>query len=608
MRDFFTYIFFFLFISPLYADIDQNPLLYSDPAWLGLLHIDSTTSSLEQSTVETPTFFYSKRDQKPSDELAHTIAALTGDSEELTAQEAVCRFPARYLWLKNKIELSEDLSVLNCEEFVAWSGFETLSYISVSYVGSYLGNPASTFGHVLVRLHSRDSDAYSDNLLDPAINFGAEVPENESTVKYIIKGLFGGYKAGFSSQDYYRHDLVYGNAEQRDIWQYNLALTEQQKQWLVAHLWELQGMQFDYYFLLQNCGFRLAEILEPILGTRVLPYNAGWYAPATLFHELTEIENPSTGNALVDDVVYVPSQQRKLYADFEKLNVEERKIVQNIIQDLNRQNHPDLRLLEGLSREQQARLLDLLVEYAEYKRINSELRVSILAARFRLPPSTASSESTFVEPPSSGTRTNRVQFGYSHTDSAEDIAQLKVSPFYYDGLGRHSDIGSELIFFDLTLDINSLEQASLSEATFLRIRKLNSRTPAIPKESQRSWLLDTGLRRESLCLSCSDFFIRGGIGRSAYLTPAIQSWAFLTVDGVPEQGSASTGAEIGILYSAEKQGLSIQGEKTVLRTGDAPSFSYEIAYRYQISPQAEIRFDAKKRIDSSFSAGLSYYF
>src|SRR5437870_6386966 len=53
--------------------------------------------------------------------------------------------------------------------------------------------PASSFGHSLLRLNTEDGSA-SDGLVDLGVNFGALVPDGESTLVYVVKGLSGGYQ------------------------------------------------------------------------------------------------------------------------------------------------------------------------------------------------------------------------------------------------------------------------------------------------------------------------------------------------------------------------------------------------------------------------------
>ncbi|MFP3681659.1 DUF4105 domain-containing protein, partial [Pseudomonas sp. SIMBA_041] len=69
--------------------------------------------------------------------------------------------------------------------------------ISLILVSSYLKNPASSFGHVLVKTNTPIDNANntnsdvrelsSEDLLNNSYNFGARIPENENGAMYALK-------------------------------------------------------------------------------------------------------------------------------------------------------------------------------------------------------------------------------------------------------------------------------------------------------------------------------------------------------------------------------------------------------------------------------------
>lgn len=120
-----------------------------------------------------------------------------------------------------------------------------------------MSNPASTFGHSLIKLNNKES-----GLFDTSINYGALVPDNENMLRYIYQGLTGGYQAGFSDKYFYEQDLMYSNKEYRDMWEYKLNLTQEEKDLIILHLYEIITRKFDYYFLSRNCGYRVSEIIN----------------------------------------------------------------------------------------------------------------------------------------------------------------------------------------------------------------------------------------------------------------------------------------------------------------------------------------------------------
>ena len=69
---------------------------------------------------------------------------------------------------------------------------------------------------------------------------------------YILKGLTGQYQSGYSDQYFYNQDLTYRDTEFRDMWEYELNLTEEEKELILLHIWEITAKKYDYYFRICN--------------------------------------------------------------------------------------------------------------------------------------------------------------------------------------------------------------------------------------------------------------------------------------------------------------------------------------------------------------------
>lgn len=207
--------------------------------------------------------------------------------EKLQNKHPRCLFPDRYFWLSKQIKLKNyTLYPKFCTDLDKWyKDYETKS-ISVLFVGGYFDNPASVFGHNLIKLNSND-----DELLDLSINFGAKIPKNENSIFYILKGLFGGYDARFSNKDFYTQDLIYSKNELREIWDYELNLTLDEIVLIKLHLWAMQENKlFDYYFLKENCAYQLASIIDLVIDMD-LPKNKPWYIPIEFIDKLYDQKN-----------------------------------------------------------------------------------------------------------------------------------------------------------------------------------------------------------------------------------------------------------------------------------------------------------------------------
>ncbi|WP_417911673.1 DUF4105 domain-containing protein, partial [Candidatus Electronema sp. TJ] len=471
------------------------------PVWLKLLHFDR---SGRQSEVLSPDFFLAPdgRDN-PEAELRATIAAYAAPWPENGDSDARCRFPARYFWLSQQAQLP-DYSLRNpqCSNFSRWSLPDKVRSLSLFLVSGYLGNPASVFGHSLLKLNTGAADDQA-GLFDLTVNYGALVPKDEPVALYILRGLGGGYQAGFSDRYFYTQDLVYSRTEFRDIWDYELLLTDAQRTLLVLHLWEVLGKKFAYYFLDQNCAYRLAELLELVIDEPLLERAAFWYAPVETFHRLEDLDRQRKAAGqpgLIKTVRFIPSAQRRMRHQFSLLRPAERTAAQAVIQ----QGPDALRgSLAGLEPERQAEVADALLAYANY-RLTAEqpapsaaskaMKDRLLPARFLLPPSSAPlAEPPVLPSPAAGSKPMLTSLGPAYAAWQKAHLRLRWSPFIQESLGRNSLDGDELAVLDTAVGLGGKEDTLfLDQFDLIRIRKIKTSFGEAADESPWSWQLRGG--------------------------------------------------------------------------------------------------------------------
>ena len=75
-------------------------------------------------------------------------------------------------------------------------------------------------------------------------------------------GVTGGFKGRFSIKPYYLKLREYGDIENRDIWEYQLGLSQEQIRFVLMHVWELQLTYFDYFFFKEAHKFYLSINLK----------------------------------------------------------------------------------------------------------------------------------------------------------------------------------------------------------------------------------------------------------------------------------------------------------------------------------------------------------
>lgn len=170
-----------------------------------------------------------------------------------------CKFPARFLFLKNNFStIKGDLT--SCAKFQSFRRRINSDYVSILFASEYLNAPSSAFGHTMLLFHKNEKISPFDDV----IHFSASPVKNDFFLKYIYKGLTGGYSSGFYIDSSFRKIHEYLVNEQRRIYQYELHLNNDQRQFLEARLYELFQFKYKYYFFTKNCSYYIEEVLKSL--------------------------------------------------------------------------------------------------------------------------------------------------------------------------------------------------------------------------------------------------------------------------------------------------------------------------------------------------------
>ena len=115
----------------------------SDVSWLKLLHYHKTLNGY-QGLVENQEFYLS------SDGRNNPQAEFAAEIEAFSKGEEKCRFPARFNYLKQLKKVQGDLS--GCKDYQQFMHDVRPNGITILFTNAYMINPASLFGHTLVRI------------------------------------------------------------------------------------------------------------------------------------------------------------------------------------------------------------------------------------------------------------------------------------------------------------------------------------------------------------------------------------------------------------------------------------------------------------------------
>ena len=574
--------------TPLVLDGERLAELARDPAWIALGHWRRGLRGWE-SLADQPDFFLApngKRD--PVAELAATLAAFQAP-ETARARLGLhpqCAFPARLAWLREALGAQADaLPRLPCPELAAWrADLGPVAGVSLIFPEAYMNNPASMFGHTLLRLDRAPPDADEDrrDLIAYAVNFAADTGDDGGAL-FAVKGLTGLYPASFSLWPYHEKVRQYGDWESRDIWEYRLALAPDEIERLLLHVYELRKVRFDYYFFDENCSYQLLGLLEVARpGLALRDRFRGWAIPAdTIRAVLDELE-------LAAPPAWRPSAATRVAARARRLPPATRRLAPALASGALA---PDDPAVEALPADQRASLLllayDLLRLRAKAEAAEEEAprSLALLRARHRTgvrgdpeppPPRPALS-------PDAGHRPARVRAGVGVRDERAFV-ELRVRPAFHDLLDPPGGYlrGAAIDFLDVALRVYPAHgDVDLHALTLVDVTSLAPRDALF---RPISWRVRTGLtsrlapRASGRSGDAWFWDLSGGAGLTTALGEHGLAYAFLeaqleTSPRLSPALAAGPGASVGLLWAgpAERWRAHLRARAVHLPLGDAHS-------------------------------------
>jgi len=232
--------------------------LAEDTHWLVLLHYASGLFG-RQSRIDDAKFFLAPHGaDDPRAEMQATVRGLLAPSSHDPKVAVAGRYPARCEWLCERLGIDRTrLLVLGDPEFEkAYAALRPRSAVLV-FPAAYMNTPASMFGHTMLLVRS----GFHSTLLSQAINYAAVTTESNGLI-FAIKGIFGMYPGYFSLLPYYQKVKEYTDLDQRDIWEYELTLTEPEIRRMLLHVWEMRSIGSDYFFFDENCSYNLLYLID----------------------------------------------------------------------------------------------------------------------------------------------------------------------------------------------------------------------------------------------------------------------------------------------------------------------------------------------------------
>jgi hypothetical protein len=513
--------FLLFFLSSSFLSASQSELTFSKSAvWQRLLQYENSFF-YKKSAVNSPNFFISKSgSHSAQDELTSTIKALK-DPRILVGFEkkpAACAFPARKHFIEK--HLSIKFPEADCPDLNRWLSSLNSDRMSVVFAGAYASNPASLFGHTILRFYNKDSDSELNGnyLKSYALGFSARTNPSDSAGLYMLKGLFGGYDGYFDFEKFYTKMSVYNNSESRDLFEQKLNLSSEQVQLVLLILWEqyVNG-HMPYYFASKNCAYRLLSILDILDETKNLSDQA------RLFTHPYEVVRILENNHLLErKIIYYPSLKSQLQMQLRSLSQEQKKNFRSIVKNKSE-----------LLQTNDFKVLDAAIDHWTLENYSADLKLNSkkqelmsLTYAQRAKVETVSDAKSHVEifDPSKNSEDDKIPPSRGHLPTwAEvnyDLYNLyQLFVFSYGAHGKFSNpygfrnsSSIEYLGLDLTTKTNKLENWKLT------IVDIFSQEPFEFYYPQLSWSVSayTGKNLWISPLSTQYFYLDGGLGVSFF--------------------------------------------------------------------------------------------
>ena len=571
--------------------------LSEDHYWNILLHYKPHSSG-RRSLVDDPRFFLAAAGKvDPRAEMEATIISFFEQVQE-GVEPPRCTFPARYAWLKEQLSVDESkLPAAQCTKFEEALALINPKSAVLVFPAAHGNGPASMFGHTLIRI---DGNAQND-LLSYAVNYAAVTTDRNGFI-YAYKGIFGYYRGYYSILPYYQKVGEYNEIEHRDIWEYELNLSEEEVRRMVMHIWELKDIYSDYYFFDENCSFDLLFLLEAArpsvhLTDAFWGKAKFWVIPSDTVRLVRE-------QGLVSVVKYRQSQAKRIHAIASRMASTDWNLAQEVV---DQKIYPRTITEMDIDPKEKVRILDLTAELLQYQFARKQLGKDEYVHRF-LPTLQARStlgmqdEDTAVTTvpvsPDAGHLPGRFGIGGGYrTDSF--FTELSWRPAYHDLLDQDDGYieGAQINFMDVRGRYYFRDDALVLQR--LRFIDIISLSPRDAFFKPVSWKVNTGLDREIMSGGQEQLVYRLNPGGGfAYKTDLLGIvYVFLETDLIAsdelhDKYAAGIGASAGCLKNmTDRWKINLSAAWISYELGDVHrSMKASLAQNYMITTNTGITF------------------
>lgn len=574
-------IIFFISFFISFSAIASTPS--DEPEWRALLHFQKQFVGVDESTIDSEEFFLSPVGKYNADaELAATIRLF----EETEDNEKKCLFPARYKWLKKKGLVHKLFP--KCEEWESFYHDIRPAGATLLFTNAYMNNPASLFGHTLLRI---DTARKGTQLLAHGANYGAFTGEQNGLL-FAVYGLTGGYFGGFTVKPYYQIVNEYNNIENRDIWEITLNFTPEELEMLMAHLWEVGQTKSRYYFFTENCSYMLLELLDAVRPSLKLAQQFPVHAiPLDTFKAVASRPD------MVKGMNYRPSRQNKIIYRYQQMTPVQKEVYQDIIKN-QKFDYQDL------SETEKAGVLETAYQYVQYQYVAHKLELGdyrkqsfkLLKARNELGQKDNLQELKEGKNPLSAHESAQIGVGIG-VRNGETFQQINGRPAYTSLLDNSYGLlsGAEINFLNVVARYYDERQKFVLQN--LNLIGISSISPINFMFQPISYNIHVDLNREMNPETEDEgyvFDIHGGGGGAYALNDNIKAYGFVNSHigyggFLPHNSYAGIGPEVGLYADYGNWRLLASAEKIFATSRFADKIKYKVGISFDLSKNTALQ-------------------
>lgn len=470
-----------------YVEMATQKHLAQETTWQRLMYANAKG----QSEVHYAGYFLSpERGGHLQNELNANIEALFLSAAP--NQSVRCKFPARSQWLIKRLNIpATDLPQVECPELDKWIGEIKPYKATLIYATDFMGNPSSMFGHTLLRLDPKDQKEL--NLVSYAVNYAATVASADGW-SFAWKGLTGQYPGEYSLMPYYRKVKEYGDLESRDLWEYELNLNPEETRFLVQHIWEMQHVTFPYYFVSDNCAYRLLGLID--LVRPELNLSQQFKVAAIPMQTIKAIDQ----QGIVRETVYRPALETQLLAQAKQHGQSLAKTAHQVAFAEQKQR---LDILAAYSVEDRAKILEMAYDDLYLQLVARKVDVAFAQPNLRelltlrsaidLERQRKEPERPRIDPTQSHDARNfSVKAGTVQGDEFIELGHRQAYHDLIDPQGGYR-VGTQLLFWDGAIQLRE-DELKVEHLDFLTV---NSYNPITAFKTPLTWGFNLGWQQEA---------------------------------------------------------------------------------------------------------------